>query len=175
MSKMGGGMDDIGGTVPFVQTADIGDGEILSATKTLEEGNGYKFSINLPSGRTLESAPVGADYPKTQAIMQWLEAVKGEIVGDAEEAASKAARNREMESSSLALDPAYAVTEVAAAPPPASPLEYAKQQLALAKAALILYKESEASVRMWTTILEGLEPKRIKKAPKKGANYNNPG
>src|SRR5271154_369838 len=77
-------------SVPFVTGADVNDGDILGATQTIDLGGGnYKFTIILPSGRTLESAGVSPDYSRRDAALQWVDAVRANIVGDAESAAEE--------------------------------------------------------------------------------------
>lgn len=178
--------------VPYVQNADINDGDILGSTKTVDLGGGsYKFVISLPSGRSLESAPVSADYPKRDATFQWIEAVRANIVGDADNAAETAyqlAREREPVAYPFDED----VRELGRGPsapdagagvqrsiPTADPVEYAKQQLSAALARLAAVASAEADVERWTRVVAAFggdvptgtkrrKKRKHKKAPVKG-------
>lgn len=161
-------------SIPFIQAADIGDGDLLNATATIEEGNGYKFRITLPSGRVLESAPVGSDYPKRDAIMQWLGAVREAIVEDAANAgrAARDAALAEPSSSSGIARPS--VSERAErVSESADPVEYAKQQLRRAIERLAALSAAEADVAKWQRVVNSLtgesdgSPKRKKRRKKR--------
>lgn len=161
-------------SVPFIQASDIGDGDLLNATATIEEGNGYKFRITLPSGRFLESAPVGSDYPKRDAIMQWLGAVREAIVEDAANA-GRAARDAALaESSSGTARPS--VSGRPAPVPESDPVEYAKQQLRGAIERLAALSAAEADVAKWQRVVNSLtgesdvSPKRKKRRKKRKAS-----
>jgi len=154
-------------SVPAVQAVDINDGDLLNATRTIELGNGYKFEITLPSGRVLESAPVGSDYPKRDAIMQWLGAVRESIVEDAANAAraTRDAHLAESRARDLAgpPDPAQRsagnetpVQRGPALPASADPVEYAKQQLRAAIERLAALSAAEADVAKWQRVVESL-------------------
>lgn len=163
-------------SIPAVQGSDINDGDLLNATRTIDVGNGYRFEITLPSGRVLESAPVGSDYPKRDAIMQWLGAVRESIVEDAA-TASRAARDAHMAEARLRDLAEPAPTPVGGralgvrSEPPASndPVEYAKQQLRSAVERLAALTDAEADVAKWRRVVASLtgedivKPKRRKK------------
>jgi len=87
------GDDDF--SVPSVETADINDGDILnmSSTETADDGR-VKFHATLPSGRQIESDWVMPDGLR-KARMLWVDAVKEQIVLDAQ-AATQEARDRAM-------------------------------------------------------------------------------
>jgi hypothetical protein len=168
-------------TVPAVTGADINDGDLLSATRTIEVGNGYKFEITLPSGRVLESAPVGSDYPKRDAIMQWLGAVRESIVEDSA-AAGRAARDAHM-AEARARDLAEPASvgrptqsgQSMGAAVPTDPVEYAKYQLREALQRLSGLQSAESDVAKWQKVVssltgEGLPRKRKKRRKKKNAN-----
>lgn len=167
--------------IPFVQASDLNDGDLLAATSTIDLGGGsYKFSINLPSGRNLESAPVGPDYPKRDATFQWLDAVRSAVVGDAEQAAEEAysaARQREPIDvpTTGAVNSEFAGNVARANP--SDPVEYAKQQLRAALERLEALGMAEADVERWQKVVSALtgdvpkgtkRKKRRKKAPVKG-------
>lgn len=165
-------------SAPAITGADINDGDLLNATRTVELGNGYKFEINLPSGRLLESAPVGSDYPKRDAIMQWLGAVRESIVEDAA-TASRAARDAHM-AEARARDLAESASASASGAQSgrlressADPVEYAKQQLRGAMERLGALSAAEADVAKWQRVVTSLtgieEPKKRKKRRKKRA------
>lgn len=182
--------------VPYVQNADINDGDILGSTKTVDLGGGsYKFVISLPSGRSLESAPVSADYPKRDATFQWIEAVRANIVGDADNAAETAyqlAREREPVANPFDEDvrglgsvpglypsQADAGAGVQRSVSTADPVEYAKQQLSAALARLAAVASAEADVERWTKVVAAFggdvptgtkrrKKRKHKKAPVKG-------
>lgn len=175
-------------SAPAVTGADINDGDLLNATRTIELGNGYKFEITLPSGRVLESAPVGSDYPKRDAIMQWLGAVRESIVEDSANAAraSRDAHMAEARSRDLAhaanqgpaqsLQPAPVTGGVIGGSAsgirgaPDDPVEYARQQLRHAVERLADLASAEAEVAKWQRVvssLTGLDaPKKRRKKRK---------
>lgn len=168
---------------PFVTNADVNDGDILGATRTIDVGGGsYKFSITLPSGRPLESAPIGPDYSKRDATFQWADAVRSAIIGDAgeaEEAAYEAARKRE----SLDIPPQASVGQgdvgggSAGAPDtgagfqrgvsPADPVEYAKEQLRAALQRLAAVASAEADVERWTRVVAAFSGDIVPKGTKR--------
>jgi hypothetical protein len=174
---------------PFVANADINDGDILAQTTTIDLGGGsYKFSITLPSGRNLESAPVGSDYPKRDATFQWLDAVRSTIVGDANEAAETAyslARQREpldipagepVAGNPLVRQLAREQPERSSQPGDADPVQYAREQLSAALQRLAAVADAERDVERWRKVVaaftgEAPAPKKrkkrkaIKKAP----------
>ena len=148
-------------SVPAVQGVDINDGDLLNATRTVELGNGYKFEITLPSGRVLESAPVGSDYPKRDAIMQWLGAVRESIVEDAANAArvTRDAHMAESRARDLSDPPqrsAGNATSLSKSVSSADPVEYAKQQLRAAIDRLAELDRAEADVAKWQRVVESL-------------------
>jgi hypothetical protein len=65
-----------------IGTNDINDGDILSSTRQ-ENGvnNSVRFHYTLPSGRDICSEWIGEEQRK-QALMLWLDAVRGQIVED---------------------------------------------------------------------------------------------
>jgi hypothetical protein len=170
------GMDT---TIPAVTGSDINDGDLLNATRTVELGNGYKFEITLPSGRVLESAPVGSDYPKRDAVMQWLGAVRESIVEDAANAA-RASRDAHM-AEARARDLAPVTTTQGLGVPSAQsrvaessdPVEYAKSQLRAAIERLANLATAEAEVAKWQRIIKSLTgedaPKKRRKKRKQKA------
>lgn len=166
--------DGVDTSVPAVQNADVNDGDILNATRTLDAGNNcYKFSITLPSGRALESAPVGPDYSRTDAALQWVEAVRGAIVDDAANAARASrdahlaeARERDLRSSGAGGSNGGDNIEHAAAPEhPGHPLDrygitdpvdFAKQQLRDAMGRLSALSAAQSDVERWSRVVESL-------------------
>jgi len=148
--------DSMDTSVPFIQASDIGDNELLNATRTIELGNGYKFEINLPSGRLLESAPVGSDYPKRDAIMSWLGAVRESIIEDAANA-GRAARDAQL-LEPVSQPPARSATASSQQldQPAADPVEYAKQQLRAAIERLAALSAAEADVAKWQRVVSSL-------------------
>jgi hypothetical protein len=180
---LGDGMDT---SVPAVQMSDVNDGDLLNATRTVEVGNGYRFEITLPSGRVLESAPVGSDYPKRDAIMQWLGAVRESIVEDAANAAraTRDAHLAESRARDLAQPSDHAVSRPrnagvlerpTAQPEPAiaDPVEYAKQQLRIAVERLAQLATAEQEVAKWQRVVRSLTgedaPKKRRKKRKQKA------
>lgn len=160
-------------SVPFMQSSDIGDNELLNATRTIETGSGYYFEITLPGGRRIESAPCGSDYPKRDAIMQWLGAIREAIVEDAANA-GRAARDAQLaEPASTGTLDARAVSDNPGARAPSSdPVEYARGQLRAAAARLAELGDAEQSVANWRRVLgsltgEGAPKKRRKRRKKK--------
>lgn len=161
-------------SVPFIQQADVGDGDILNQTRTIDLGNGYKFEITLPSGRPLESAPVSSDYPKRDAIMQWLGAVREAIVEDAA-SAGRAARDAALEAAALSQrDNGGSISEVLRSPLPATtdPVEYAREQLRGAIERLAALSAAEADVAKWQRVVKSLTgeedvPKRKRRKKRK--------
>lgn len=105
MSQIG----DVGNTIPGVQAADINDGNILQATRTVDIGNGtLRYEITLPSGRALESSPFQEEH-KRKAMIMWCDSVREAIVGDvarANDEQLRARRDREMAERVLELDDA---------------------------------------------------------------------
>lgn len=176
--------DRVDTSIPAVQGSDINDGDLINATRTIEVGNGYRFEITLPSGRVLESAPVGSDYPKRDAIMQWLGAVRESIVEDAA-SAGRASRDAQLleplseptprRSAAGAAGESLAVraTEHAGPVPPTEPVEYAKFQLRLAIERLAELSIAESDVAKWQRVVTSLtgegvvKKKRRKKRRKK--------
>lgn len=173
-------------SAPAVTGADINDGDLLNATRTIDVGNGYKFEITLPSGRVLESAPVGSDYPKRDAIMQWLGAVRESIVEDSANAArasrdSHMAEARARDLSNLA-DGGQAQSlqsrsgtqglsvpsTQSGTPQPSDPIEYARSQLRGAIERLAALTSAEADVAKWQRVVESLTgvPKKRRKKRK---------
>lgn len=159
---------------PFVTNADVNDGDILGATRTIDVGGGsYKFSITLPSGRPLESAPIGPDYSKRDATFQWADAVRSAIIGDAgeaEEAAYEAARKRE----SLDIPPQASAGQgdlggnSAGAPRTvADPAAYAREQLSAALQRLAAVASAEADVERWTRVVAAFSGEIVPKGTKK--------
>lgn len=171
-------------SAPFVTTADISDGEILGKTITTDLGGGsYKFSITLPSGRPLESAPVGSDYSKRDASYQWVAAVTSAMLGDYEQAADDAARAARL-SEPLDIPPDEPVRSSPAprssvghsSPPSADPVEYAKHQLAGALGRLSALSSAEADVERWQKVvnaLTGIVPVGTKKKRRKKRKIQN--
>lgn len=160
-------------STPAVTQADINDGDLLNATRTIESGSGYHFAITLPSGRTIESAPVGSDYPKRDAIMQWLGAIREAIVEDAA-VAGRAARDAQLAEpatpGSSATGPADGVRAVAAIH--ADPVDYAKAQLRAAIERLAALSMAEAEVAKWQRVVNSLTgesnvPKRKRRRKKR--------
>lgn len=164
-------------SAPFVTTADISDGEILGKTITTDLGGGsYKFSITLPSGRPLESSPVGPDYSKRDASYQWVAAVTSAMLGDYEQAADDAARAARLSEpldipTTSAVTAEYAGAIARANPAPsADPVEYAKQQLSNALRKLTELAGAEADVERWQKVvnaLTGIVPRGTKKRKKR--------
>lgn len=146
-------------SAPFVTTADISDGEILGKTITTDLGGGsYKFSITLPSGRPLESAPVGPDYSKRDASYQWVAAVTSAMLGDYEQAADDAARAARL-SEPLDIPPDEPVRSSPAprsSPPSADPVEYARGQLRASLERLSQLVSAEADVERWQKVVNAL-------------------
>lgn len=178
------GMDT---SVPAVQMSDINDGDLLNATRTVDVGNGYKFEITLPSGRVLESAPVGSDYPKRDAIMQWLGAVRESIVEDSANAA-RAARDADLATPAApgpSLSPQRAAgglhqsisdfnSTYQSAVPATDPVEYAKQQLRASLERLAALSSAEAEVEKWQRVVDSLTggPAKKKKRKKRKVNVS---
>lgn len=175
--------DGISEGVPAIQASDINDGDILNGTRTIEVGNGYKFEITLPSGRVLESAPVSSDYPKRDAILAWLGAVRDSIVEDGANAARAArdahmaeARARDLANPPDVRSSQSLFTPAAAAASPGytgtDPIEYAKANLRSAIERLAALSTAEADVQKWQRVVEsltGVSPvKRKKRRKKKG-------
>lgn len=166
--------DGITEGVPAIQAADINDGDILNGTQTIEVGNGYKFAIALPSGRVLESAPVSSDYPKRDAILAWLGAVRDSIVEDGANAAMAArdahiaeARARDL-AEPVRGGQAQPIQQVPSGGYSADPVEYAKQQLRGAIERLAALSAAEADVAKWQRVVESLtgvsaKPKKRRK------------
>lgn len=146
-------------SAPFVTTADISDGEILGKTITTDLGGGsYKFSITLPSGRPLESAPVGPDYSKRDASYQWVAAVTSAMLGDYEQAADDAARAARL-SEPLDIPPDEPVRTSPAprsSPHSADPVEYARGQLRASLERLSQLVSAEADVERWQKVVNAL-------------------
>lgn len=161
-------------SVPAVTNADVNDGDILNQTRTIDLGNGYKFEITLPSGRPLESAPVSSDYPKRDAIMQWLGAVREAIVEDAA-SAGRAARDaaleaaaREQRAGIQGLDSRAATRAVSTT----DPVEYAREQLRGAIERLAALSAAGADVAKWQRVVKSLTgeedvPKRKRRKKRK--------
>lgn len=146
-------------SAPFVTTADISDGDILGKTITTDLGGGsYKFSITLPSGRPLESAPVGPDYSKRDASYQWVAAVTSAMLRDYEQAADDAARAARL-SEPLDIPPDEPVRSSPAprsSPPSADPVEYARGQLRASLERLSQLVSAEADVERWQKVVNAL-------------------
>lgn len=162
-------------SIPAITGSDINDGDLLNATRTVDLGSGYKFEITLPSGRVLESAPVGSDYPRRDAILQWLDAVRNSIVEDAADAARASrdahlaeARTRDLQSPSS--DPRQ-LGELSAIQPAsgtgADPVEYAKLQLNLAIRRLAELSSAEADVAKWNRVVLALTGESIASTKKR--------
>jgi hypothetical protein len=171
-------------SAPFVANADVNDGDILGQTNTIDLGGGsYKFSITLPSGRNLESAPVGPEYPKRDATFQWLDAVRSSIVGDAEQAAEEtyaAARQREpIEAPKDAYDPTERVRPATTSGPvPSDPVDYANHQLRGALERMAQLADAEQQVERWQRVVNSLTGDNVptgtkKKRRKKRASIKN--
>lgn len=76
------------------ESRDYNDNSILNATQRTRTPNGcVSFSIMLPSGRPLESAPV-REEDSAKAAVEWCGVVRANIQGDLEE--KKAAKRREL-------------------------------------------------------------------------------
>lgn len=154
-------------SIPAIQGTDINDGDLINATRTVELGNGYKFEITLPSGRVLESAPVGSDYPKRDAIMQWLGAVRESIVEDAA-SAGRAQRDAELLEPVNSPAPRRAAAsgermDIPAAELPTEPVEYAKFQLRAAIERLAALTAAEADVAKWQRVVQSLTGESVAK------------
>jgi hypothetical protein len=75
-----------------LETRDINDEDILKDTRQLNDGNGnIQFKITLPSGRTVNSEWIGPDNQKG-AILLWVEAIRNQMVADAEEVRAEVRR-----------------------------------------------------------------------------------
>lgn len=161
--------------IPFITNADINDGDILAQTSTIDLGGGsYKFSINLPSGRNLESAPVGPDYPKRDATFQWVDAVRSAFVGDAEQAAEETfilARQREPIEAPVFSSPDRRElghpSGASRQPAITDPVEYAKQQLHLALERLAAVASAEADVERWGRVVKAFSGEIVSAGTKK--------
>lgn len=166
-------------SVPAVTSSDINDGDILNATQTLDLGGGsYKFAITLPSGRLLESAGISPDYSRRDAGLQWVEAVRGSIVGDYESAAEDSARAARASAPIATGDETQAPVQRGLGPEPtgpvpssgvhADPVEYAKQQLSAALQRLSAADQAAADVKKWSQVVAMLTgEKPLKKRKKK--------
>ncbi len=151
--------------VPAVQASDVNDGDLLNATRTVDLGSGYKFEIILPSGRVLESAPVGNDYPKRDAILQWLDAVRNSIVEDSANAA-RAARDAHLseplsgpgasDASPANLPGTASIAETIPDRQFSDPVEYARSQLLAASKRLSELTAAERDVERWRRVLASL-------------------
>jgi|SRR5579872_2180033 len=76
-----------------VEENEINDRDIMKSTQIVEDAHGrVQFRTTLPSGRALNSEWVQAS-DKSKAGILWAEAVRGQIVADAAEAAHKAKRD----------------------------------------------------------------------------------
>jgi hypothetical protein len=184
---------------PFITGADINDGDILGATNTVDLGNGsYKFTIQLPSGRPLESAGISADYNKRDASMQWVDAVRANIIGDyesaAEESIAAARRSSGLEAPPTGLTPAEiaattshtshvgrqpAGTGTTGGYLSADPVEYAKSQLTAALERLAALTSAEADVSKWRKVVQSLtgenpQANRRRKRRKRKVNAASP-
>lgn len=167
-------------SIPAIQQSDLNDGDLINATRTIDVGNGYRFEITLPSGRILESAPVGSDYPKRDAIMQWLGAVRESIV---EDAASAGRAIRDAHLAEPAAEPTavrrgavdYAAASPSpAAPQPTDPVEYAKFQLRAALERLGALYAAEADVDKWQRVVTSLTGESVVKKRRKKRRVRKP-
>lgn len=169
-------------SVPAVTSSDINDGDILNATQTLDLGGGsYKFAITLPSGRLLESAGISPDYSRRDAGLQWVEAVRGSIVGDYESAAEDAARAARASAPIATGDETGSPVQQSQEPTggqrgdkhgvyAADPVEYAKQQLSAALQRLSAADQAAADVKKWSQVvamLTGEKPPKKRKKKKR--------
>lgn len=162
-------------SIPAVQGSDINDGDLINATRTIDVGNGYRFEITLPSGRVLESAAVGSDYPKRDAIMQWLGAVRESIVEDAANA-GRAARDAQL--AEPVSEPAAVrrgtMAGAVSAPQPTDPVEYAKFQLRAALERLGALSAAEADVDKWQRVVTSLTGESVVKKRRKKRRVRKP-
>lgn len=72
---------------------DINDGDIIGQTRQVANDKGHiQFQIDLPSGREVTSEWLNEDNRK-KALLPWVEAVKREMVTDAEEVRAQARRS----------------------------------------------------------------------------------
>ena len=97
MSKMAGSLD-IAAPVAAIEMSDINDGDVINGTghemgKDANVGK-YRFVYNLPSGRLLNSEWLDPAGDQRQLRKLWLEAVKGQIVADAQGAQEESLRQR---------------------------------------------------------------------------------
>jgi hypothetical protein len=78
--------------IPAVQGSDIGDNDVINGTKMAQVGpDAYELSFMMPNGRELKSAPFNSDF-RRKAMLAWVDAVRQNIVADAQEAAAAANR-----------------------------------------------------------------------------------
>lgn len=77
----------------MIEAQEISDKQVMNATKVeAQAASGrIRFITTLPSGRELSSEWI-KESNKTQGVLKWCEAVRGAIVGDAEEEAAKTRR-----------------------------------------------------------------------------------
>ena len=181
MSKLAGSVEDPGASVPSVEASDINDGDIINMTKMEQDAQGRsKFHADLPSGRHLESDWVMPDGLRRSRLL-WIDAVKQNIIADAQAANDKSIqdrRNRLMEEARLEISESGNVeankgntgTSGIRRPPAVAedPSEYAKAQWADAakraegyaeEKAVISAKEkaAKAAAKNWLKIYEGLK------------------
>jgi hypothetical protein len=91
VSKIGAG-DGSGASVPGIEGSDIGDSELIAGTRTTYPGGDQmEYQYTLPNGVVVKSGPFPTDR-KREAIMGWLDGLRGMIVSSAREAQEEAAR-----------------------------------------------------------------------------------
>ena len=164
--------------VPFIQSADINDGDIIDKTMSYK-GESFDppspgkmfFQITLPSGQLFSCTPFDPVDRKNMTIA-WLEHVKAAWIADAAAAADAVEPKSNLGAQLLAEvadTPEPAPRKVAnpifaQAPAPTEPREFAKHQLTQAMArfadaqnetaaAQIKAQAAEAAIKQWTTIL----------------------
>lgn len=115
--------------VPAVQASDINDGEIINKTQQETDDKGrMRFHYVLPDGSPLSSDWVMPDLVRS-ARWQWVEAVKGAIVGQAQRAVDvtmSAARAKLFDLPGIEIAAPKGYTEVSSSSPRQDPVEYAR-------------------------------------------------
>ena len=75
----------------MIDASEVSDQQIMRNTKTETANGRFRFLTKLPSGRDVES-PWKAESDKRKGVLAWVDAVRAEIVADAQEAQAQAKR-----------------------------------------------------------------------------------